>query len=551
MSEKPRIVVLGGGFAGMFAARNLRRRFGDDAEIELINAENYFVFQPLLPEVAAGQVTAPHAATPLRLLLKGVFVRKAVVHAVDFDRGEITVFQGVQRRPTVVPYDHLVIALGQSSDLSMIPGLPEHAMTLKTLEDARLLRSHVIEKLEHAEITQLPEVKQQALTFTVVGAGFSGIETVGEMAEFIARSLKYYKNIQRSEIRIVVVEAADRVLAELPPALGTYARRKLEARGIEFQLSTGVDSASGTHLVTSAGAWIGTRTIVATIGSAPSKLVRDLDLPLKAGKIQVDRAFRVPKHPNVWALGDCALIPMVDQPQEKSDYAPPTAQFAVREARHLATCLQAALDGKPPQPFDYSSKGALASLGARQGIGDVMGVKISGFPAWLLWRAYYVAFLPGMSTRFRVLMNWLLDAITPRNVVQLSKPRPPGARHVLYHAGDRIYEKGNRADGVYTVVAGAVEMISEDPRTGKEQRRHLGPGDHFGMRLILGEDRRQTSARATEHTRVLVLDREEVLKIADGIDDFRQHFEDRIERELGQSWSRAAGEPRTRVALVD
>jgi NADH dehydrogenase len=180
-----------------------------------------------------------------------------------------------------------------------------------------------------------------------------------------------------------------------------------------------------------------------------------------------------------------------------------------------------------------------------------MGVKISGFPAWLVWRAYYVAFLPGMSTRFRVLMNWLLDAITPRNVVQLSKPRPPGARHVLYHAGDRIYERGNRADGVYTVVSGAVEMISHDPETGKESRRRLGPGEHFGMRLILGEDRRQATARAAEHTRVLVLDREEVMKIADGIEDFRQHFEKRIERELGRAWVRDDGQPAQRVAAVD
>jgi NADH dehydrogenase len=156
-----------------------------------------------------------------------------------------------------------------------------------------------------------------------------------------------------------------------------------------------------------------------------------------------------------------------------------------------------------------------------------------------------------MSTRFRVLMNWLLDAITPRNVVQLSKPRPPGARHVLYHAGDRIYERGNRADGVYTVVSGAVEMISHDPETGKESRRRLGPGEHFGMRLILGEDRRQATARAAEHTRVLVLDREEVMKIADGIEDFRQHFEKRIERELGRAWVRDDGQPAQRVAAVD
>jgi NADH dehydrogenase len=357
------------------------------------------------------------------------------------------------------------------------------------------------------------------------------------MAEFIDRSLKYYANIDRSEVRIVVLEMADRTLPELPGELGAYAARKLEQRGIEIRLQTGVASASGTQLVTSEGDVIDTRTVVATIGSAPCALVRALPLELKGGKIAVARTLEVAGRDNVWALGDCALIPMTDRPQEKSDYAPPTAQFAVREGKHVARNIEAALAGRALAPFVYQSKGALASLGARRGVAAVMGVKISGFPAWLLWRAYYVTFLPGAATRVRVLTNWILDALTPRNVVQLSKPRPPGARYVLYHAGDRIYETGTRADGVYTVVSGAVDMTTQDPQTGETLHRRLGPGEHFGMRLILGETRRQATARAAEHTRVLVLDREEVLKIADGIDDFRQHFEDRIERELGVAWT--------------
>ena len=199
-----RILILGGGFAGMFAAKELWRKFGASAKIELINDENFFVFQPLLPEVGAGSITAVHAVTPLRFLLKGIFVRKARVESVDTVRKVVTIFQGVQRRPTEVPYDHLVVALGQTVDLSRTPGLADHAITMKTLSDARRLRAHVIERLEHAEITGLPEVKREALTFVVVGGGFSGIETVGEMKELIDRSLKYYPNIRPEEVRVIV-----------------------------------------------------------------------------------------------------------------------------------------------------------------------------------------------------------------------------------------------------------------------------------------------------------------------------------------------------------
>ncbi|MEL6480529.1 MAG: FAD-dependent oxidoreductase [Pseudomonadota bacterium] len=519
---KTRILVLGGGFAGMFSARELQRRLGDTAEIELINDENYFVFQPLLPEVAAGSITAPHAVTPLRFLLTGITVRKAVVHNVDFERQVVTIFQGVQRRPTEVTYDHLVVAMGQRTDLSRMPGMPEHALTMKTLEDARRLRAHVIERLEHADITRLPEVKREALTFCVVGAGFSGIETVGEMKELIDRSLKYYPNIDPSEVRVIVVEYLEKVLPELPPSLGAYAAKKLAERGIELKLGTGVASATGTSLTTSSGEVIGTRTIVATIGSAPSAVVREMPLELAGGRIAVERTLAAKGHANVWSLGDCALIPMKDGATERADFAPPTAQFAVREARHLAANIAAAIGGKPLAPFAYTSKGALASLGAKRGVAEVFGIKITGFPAWLLWRAYYVAFLPGFSTRIGVLLNWTMDALTPRTIVQVATAKPPSTRYVLYRAGDRIFEEGNRADGVYSVISGAVEMLRPDPETGERQRRVVGPGELFGARLLTGETRRSATARALEDTRVLLVEAEDVLKVADGFAGARE-----------------------------
>jgi len=522
---KPRILILGGGFAGLYAARELHRRLRDRAEIELVTTENYFLFQPLLPEVAGGAIAAPHAVTPLRFLARGVKLRKALVDSVDAEAREVTVFQGVQRRPTQIRYDHLVVALGSSTDLTRTPGLAEHALTMKSLHDARRLRAHVIERLEHADITELPEVKRGALTFTVVGGGFSGIETVGEMKELIDRSLKFYPSISPGEVRVVVLEFAERILGEMDPKLASYAMKELSRRGIEVKLRTGVASATGTQIVTTDDEVIDCRTIVATIGNTPAPAIRRMPVEIAHGRVAVDRTLRASGRAEVWSLGDCALIPLKDGASDRSDFAPPTAQFAVREARHLARNIAATLDGKPLEPFSYTSKGALASLGAHRGVADVMGAKITGFPAWLLWRAYYVAFLPGVSARVKVLVNWLIDALSPRSVVQISPEDPPTARHVLYRVGDRIYETGNRADGFFTVMSGAVEITGRDPRTGEERKRILRAGDHFGERMLLGATRRVATARAAEDTKVLVMGREEFLRLAEGLPEFRTYFE--------------------------
>lgn len=519
-----RIVVLGGGFGGMYTARALRRRLGRKAEIELINAENYFVFQPLLPEVGAGQIMPAHAVSPLRFLLKGVQVRKAVVDSVDFERKVVVVFQGIQRRPTEVPYDHLVIALGQGTDFSRMPGLEEHALKMKTLEDARRLREHVIEQLEHAQVTGLPDTKRGALTFTVVGGGFSGVETVGEMKEMLDRSLPFYSNIDPSEVRVLLVEYAPRILSEMPQELADYATKHLLDRGIELKLGAGVRSATHRQLVTSDGEVIDTRTIVATIGNAPLPVILRMGLPLEKGRVAVDRCLRVKGRTDVWALGDCALIPLKDDASERHDFAPPTAQFAVREAKRVAANITAALKGRAPGVFAYSSRGALASLGAKRGVADIFGRNITGFPAWFIWRSYYLALLPGIGTRIRVMINWSLDLLGARSLVQLRTYQKPPMRHVYYRAGDRIYQAGDRSDGFYTVISGAVQMVRTDPESGALKTRVIGPGGHFGERLILGATRRKTSVHAIEDTKLLVMNRAEFLMLAESFEAFRDYF---------------------------
>ena len=524
-----RILILGGGFAGLYAARNIQRVMGKLVEIEIVNRENYFVFQPLLPEVAGGTISAVNAVSPLRFLTKGTSVRKAEIDSIDPESQTVTVFQGVQRRPTVLSYDHLVIALGSGSDLSRTPGLSEHAFTMKSLSDARRLRAHVIERLEHADITRLPEVKKGALTFTVIGGGFSGIETVGEIKELIDRSLCYYPNIESSEIRVVVLEFSDRVLNEMPKSLAVYAQKNLTERGIEIQLGVGVAKCTGTQLVTTANEIIDTRTIVATIGNAPSSAVSKMPLPFQHGRIRVDRNLRVQGYQNIWSIGDCALIPMKEDASQRDDFAPPTAQFAVREAKQIALNIKAAISNEPLKEFKYTSKGSLASLGAGRGVAEVFGIKLTGRTAWLLWRVYYISFLPGMQTRISVLWNWLMDWFSRRSVVQINSESQQGARYVLYHAGDRIYETGARADAFYTIISGSVRITGIDQNTGKETFRILGVGEHFGERLLIGASRRIATAVAVDDTKVLGLNRDEFLKLTEGLPFFHEYFENHLE----------------------
>ena len=529
------VLILGGGFAGLYAARNIQRLMGKDVDIEIVNRENYFVFQPLLPEVAGGAISAVNAVSPLRFLTRGISMRKAEIDSIDPKAQAVTVFQGVQRRPTILSYDHLIIALGSASDLSRTPGLNEHAFTMKTLSDARRLRAHVIERLEHADITRLPEVKKGALTFTVIGGGFSGIETVGEIKELIDRSLCYYPNIKSSEIRVVVLEFADRILNEMSESSARYAQKNLIQRGIEIQLGVGVAECTGTQLVTTTNEIIDTRTIVATIGNAPPSAVLKMPLAFQHGRILVGRDFRVQGYENIWSIGDCALIPMKEDASHRDDFAPPTAQFAVRQAKQIASNIKAAVSNQPLEAFKYTSKGSLASLGAGRGVAEVFGIKLTGRAAWLLWRVYYISFLPGMQTRISVLWNWLMDWFSSRSVVQINSEEQQSSRYVLYRAGDRIYETGARADGFYTIISGSVQITGIDKTTGKETSRVVEAGGHFGERLLIGATRRIATAVAIDDTKVLSLTRDEFLKLAEGLPFFHDYFETHLEASgLGQ-----------------
>jgi NADH dehydrogenase len=530
---KKKVLVIGGGFGGVFAAKALERQGRGKLDVELVNANNYFVFQPLLPEVAAASIHSADAVVPLRQLLRRVQIRQAEVMGIDFDEKKVIVVQGTKRIPIDLPYDELVIALGTGVDLNRFPGLPEHALTMKDLADAHRLRTHVIGCLETADVTEDPEAKRQLLTFVVVGAGFSGVETVAETRELVRRALKYYPNIRDDEVRFYLIEYADRILPTFPADLAEYATRRLQIHGIEVLTRVGTKAATGTAVELTDGRIIPTSTIVATIGNGPHRLVETLGLDLHWARIKTDRLMRVPGHDGVWALGDAALIPLVDNPGEDPLlYATQTAQFAVREGRQIASNILAKMAGEPLKPFAYTSKGSLASLGMSKAVAEVYGIKLSGTLAWLLWRGFYLSFLPGFAAKFRVGVTWLINSVMPPNIVQIQSD-PPATRYVHYRKGDKVFEPGMLIDGFYTVIKGAFKLTIDNAETGEHFEKVFAPGEHFGERVLVRSALRTGLVVALEDGVLLFIEQKAFTRFARAFPFLDNYFKDYIERTFG------------------
>ena len=537
---KTRVVIIGGGFAGAFTAKYLRRYASPDWEIELINSTNYFVFQPLLPEVASGTISAPDAVTPLRHMLPGVKVRMADVVGVDRETQTVHFLQGSKRIPLSAGYDHLVMAIGQKTNLTHTPGFEEHSLRMRDLADAHELRNHVIQCLEHADVTEDAELKRRLLTFVVAGGGFSGVETIGELVEMIHRTLKSYPNVQADQIRAVLVQRGQRILPELVPRLGEYARRKLDARGVHILVGASIQSATATAVYLDDGSKIETQTLVTTVGNGPRPLVETLALKLQRGKVPVDEYLRVAGSTREWCLGDAALIPLSNDESEEPEYAPPTAQFAVQEARCVARNIIATQTDKSLTAFAYRPRGSLASIGNYKAVAEVFGIRMSGLFAWLLWRGFYIGMLPGFSTRLRVALNWLFDYFLPRSIVQIENSGQPATQYRRYARGDVVYGPGQIVDGFYTIVSGHLESRIPGPVSGEDFVRILGHGEHWGERSLSGRFETQGTLTAVEDTRVLILKQQDFRNLRAAFPPLDEYFKGISDKIYAPALRRAA-----------
>jgi NADH dehydrogenase len=419
------IVIAGGGFGGLEAARKLERKLPHgSAQVTLVSDQNYMLYTPLLPGAAAGTLEPRHAVVPLREQLHATHLRLGSVTGADPDRKVLQVTTG-DGREQELPYDHLIVAVGSVSRTLPIPGLAEHAVGMKTLPEAIALRNRLLQSLEVAEGIDDPSERAEWLTFVFVGAGYAGLEGLAELQDFATDMLDGYPRCKSQGVRFILVEAQDRVMPEIPKSLADFAIRELQARGIEIRTGTTIDAMTERTATLARGEVVPTRTVVWTAGVKPSPVVKHLGLPLheRSGRILVDRTLRVQDVDGVWAIGDAAHVP---DPLKLDRPAPPTAQHAIRQGRRVGENVVLALSGRKPKLFTYKTLGVFVDLGRGKAVASTVGLRWSGIPAWFLARTYHLASMPGNKRKIRLVADWTVGLFFGRDGSELGRLGHPG-----------------------------------------------------------------------------------------------------------------------------
>ena len=427
----PRVLVLGGGYVGFYTALRLRRRLGRrEAAIVVIDPRPYMTYQPFLPEAAAGSLEPRHVVVSHRQVLRGV----------DVLNGRVTQIRHRDRAVRIAPdageeyevhYDHLVVALGSVARTLPIPGLAEQGIGFKQVEEAIALRNHVLTKLDIAASTWDPDLRRRLLTFTFVGAGFAGIEAMAEVEDMARAAVRHYEGIAPGDLRFVMIEGSTRILPELGEEMGGYALEQLRTRNVEVHLATFMTSCLDGHVVTSTGLEFDSATIVWTAGVRANPVLGESDLPLDAeGRVRTLPTLQVATGSGevldgVWAAGDCAAVPDLTAPA--GGLCSPSAQHAVRQARRLGDNLARHLRGAAPRPYRHKHVGTVASLGLHKGVAQVYGVKVRGWPAWFMHRTYHLAQMPTLNRKVRIVLDWTLALLFPRELVALGRLHDPRA----------------------------------------------------------------------------------------------------------------------------
>jgi len=423
LSPKTQILILGGGFAGLHAAMHLDETLARDpnVDITLINRDNFFLFTPMLHEVAASDLDLSNIVNPVRQLLRRVGFFAGEVEAIDLERKQVRVSHGFNHHHHDLRYDHLVIGLGSITNFFDLPGLADRALTMKSLGDAINVRNRLIALLEEADTECAADLRSRLLTFVVAGGGFAGVETVAAVNDFVRHAVRFYSNLREGMLRVVLVHSGSAILPELGEELGRYAQKQLEKRKVEIRVTTRVSGLSERGVKLSTGEMIETEALIWTAGISPNPVLLTLPCEKEHGRLRVDEKLQVPHWSGVWALGDCALIPDI----KTGNYQPPTAQHALREGKTLAHNLIAAVRGGTMKPFSFSTIGQLAAIGQRAGVARIFGVNFSGFTAWWLWRTIYLSKLPRFEKKLRVALDWTLDLMFGKDLVQFQTFRAP------------------------------------------------------------------------------------------------------------------------------
>ena len=499
----PRVVILGGGYGGVYTALKMQKaaRRGR-IDLTLISQDNFFLCQPMLSEVVSGSIEPPHIVNPIRRLLPHVHFHQAEIELVEPDSRNVVInYHGDNTHYDRIPYDHLVIAVGSTTDLSSLPGMAEHAFPFKTLGDAFFLRNHLISVLEEAEVETDSQQKAELLTFVVAGGGYTGVEVAAEINSFTREAARSYRRIDPKEITVILLHKGSRILPVLSDKLAAFSHQTLERRGLEIRLGTSIQGATAQSAILSDGDTVPTRTLVAAVGTAPNPLLVKIALEKDyRGRVVLDETLAVPERPGMWAVGDCAAVRDV----REGGTCPPTAQYAMRQAKHVARNILASINGEALRTFSYRNLGVFVPLGRFSAAANIMGLKISGFIAWWLYRTYYLYQLPRLERKVRVVTDWTLELFFRRDIVQIDIARSTGITRAHFESGETIYHEGNLARNFYTILVGKVQVVRQE--NGQETHvATLGPGEYFGEVSLLRGVRHTASVRAETPTDLLVM----------------------------------------------
>ncbi len=529
---RTRIVIIGGGFGGVQCARTLRRALRrNDAEIILFNRENHLVFSPLLADAVGSSLNLQDVIVPLRQLLPGVICRTEDVLHVDLDARQIE-FEGPDGALRRLPYDHVVLACGNISNLNVVPGMADHAFPLKTVGDAAVLRTQVLQQLERAEVCEDPEKRKWLCSFVVVGGGYSGVESAGEINDLVRGSLHFYPHIRPDDVTVTLIHSRDQLLPEISPPLREFARQKMQEAGVTMRLNSRVQLATGDGVGTDRG-FVRGGTIVCTIGSTTAPIVERLAAPKEKGRLATAPDLRLRGRADAWAVGDCASILNAHDGQP----SPPTGQFAERQGRQCAENIIRVLRGEPTRPFSFRVLGQLCSIGGHSAVAEMFGLRLSGFLAWFVWRGVYLFKLPTWGRRIQVGADWAWLLLFPRDLAHLRTDTTERVTHAHFEPGDFIMKQGDPPTNFYVIERGEVEILRATlDRPEGEVIATLGPGSFFGEQALINNQPRSASVRARTPLDVVVMGRNVFTTISKSLAPLRAALTAAITRRAGTFW---------------
>mgnify|MGYP000244711413 CR=1 FL=1 len=506
------MLILGGGFAGVYCGKELARRCRRDPDfrVGLVSDENYMVFQPMLPEVAAASISPRHVVNTIRQLCRGLLVYKAEVTSIDPEAKEVRLSAGDFTSEVIFKYKQLVLAMGAKIDLSRVPGMSEHSLLMQNVGDAMKLRAKIIGRFEEANLVREEDRKRQLLSFVVVGGGYSGVETAGGIYDLMTSIHRYYDNIGDEDYSVTLVHSGEHLLPTLSRKLGEYTATVLEKAGVKLILQKRVKAVTANCIILSDGQRLQASTVISTVGNAPHplilKLAEQMDVESVRGRIRTNPHLQVNGRHQVWAVGDCAAVPL-----DEDNFCPPTAQFAQRQGRHAGRNILAVMDGHRRKPFEFKGLGELAAIGHHKAVADIMGLSFSGFLAWWAWRTIYLAKLPGLQRKLRVLLDWTFDLFFPRDINLLSPQYSKPLKSIHMEAGDVLFYPDEPAFSVYFVQSGKIEI-----RDGETVIKTVGAGEYFGERAILNDQVWRYQAVAADSSELVAIGAPEFRAIVDG-----------------------------------